>query len=177
MNSIEKISFKNFNELIYLEFNCFCQTTFRIVNKLKFSKVDESLIISFVSKQESFDSDFIYHLFKQINKLMISGANNDNIVKLLSDKDFPNLKELEISLCDISRIESKMFNGSFPMLQTLAIYFNKYLEKIDHDAFSNLKQLTRLSVFFIKYTVVQKLYKIYNAYIYEVIYRLTLLLS
>ena len=68
------LSFKNLNELIDLEFNCFCQTTFLTLNKLKYSKVDE--------------------------------------VKLLSNQTFPNLKELYISI------------------------------EIDHDAFSDLIQLT-----------------------------------
>lgn len=141
MKSIERFSLNPLNESIDVEFNSFRQTAFDI---LKFTKAKEWLIISFGGQQESVDSDFIDHLFKQINKLTIYNANNDNIVKLLSNQTFPNLKELNISFCNISRLKSKMFNGSFPMLQKLTVKNNIFLEKIDHDAFSNLKELKHL---------------------------------
>ena len=146
MKSIERFSLNPLNESIDIEFNSFRQTPFDKLDNLKFSKAKESLTISFSNKPESFHSDLIDHLFKQINELTIYNANDDNIAKLLSNQTFPNLKELTISLCYISRIESKMFNGSFPMLQKLTVKENIFLRKIDRDAFSGLNQLTHLDI-------------------------------
>ena len=111
---------------------------------LRFLKFDESLFISFRNNYEYIDFD----LFNHIKKLKINDANNDHLVKLLSDKSFPNLEELEIMFCDISRIENKIFNGSFQTLQKLTVKFNFDLEIIDHDAFSNLKELRHLVIYY-----------------------------
>lgn len=73
-------------------------------------------------------------------------SNSENLLKLLSGQNFPNLIELEFSYCDIYAIERKMLNGSFPMIQKLRIANNKYLDKIAHDAFLNLRELKQLDL-------------------------------
>ena len=157
---------KNLNALRDLDFHCFSQTNTRLQNdlidslkttiekisfhdssfKLDLSKIDRSISISFYRNNEDLDFDFIHKLYKYINKFKISRSNYDNLLKLLSDQNFANLKELQISYCDFSRLERKMFNGSFPAIRKLSIWSNEYLEIIDHDAFSNLKQLRHLNI-------------------------------
>ena len=162
----ERISLKNLNVLRHLDFDCY-QTSSRLQTDLvdsfkstiehfqfrncflsfNFKSIDKSLSISFTKNDEDCDLDFIYHSYNHINKLNIMNSNSENLLKLLSGKNFPNLKELGFSFCDISTIESKFFNGSFPMIRKLRITSNKYLEKIDHDAFLNLRELKLLEFY------------------------------
>ena len=111
----------------------------------------KSLFISFHNTSdcnEEFNFDFIQHLYNRINKLVISYSDYANLLKLVSEQNFPYLEELQISFCKISRLERKILSGSFPAIQSLKIMSNKDFEKIqfDSDAFSNLKQLKVLVI-------------------------------
>lgn len=97
------------------------------------------------------DDDFNFDLFNilcnQLEDIMISGPNIDNefFDKLFDGRNFPFLSSLSICETRIVKLEKEMFDG-FRMLRDLTICFNKELRIIDHDAFSNLKQLDRLFV-------------------------------
>ena len=166
MNKAERISLKNLNALKHLEFNCF-QTSSRLQTDLidsfkptighfhfrnfflsfDFKRLDKSLSIWFTKKNyDDYDFGFFYHLYNHINRLNIMNSNSENLLKLLSGQNFPNLIELELSFCDIYAIERKMLNGSFAMIEKLRIANNKYLDKIAHDAFLNLKGLKQLDL-------------------------------
>lgn len=97
------------------------------------------------------DEDFNFDLFNvlcnQLEIIGISGPNIDNefFAKLFNGRNFPYLSSLSISNTRIAKLEKEMFDG-FRMLRDLSICFNEELRIIDHDAFSNLKQLDRLFV-------------------------------
>lgn len=112
----------------------------------KFKKRIDVYRISFI-KDLNFDF-FIKHFSNQIEKSRIMYFNSENITKQLSKYHFPNLIRLEITSCDITRIEKKLFDGPQSMIQLLDINSNSDLEIIDHDAFSNMKQLVSLDLSF-----------------------------
>lgn len=77
--------------------------------------------------------------------MLIKNFDFENIIRFFGDYHFPKLVFLEIAFCNMTRIEKKIFNGSMPMLRALEINDNCDLGIIDHDAFSNLKELSSLS--------------------------------
>lgn len=93
----------------------------------------------------NFNFDVFKNICNQLEGLFIyyNLINNVNMSKLLYGHYFPNLKVLFIKLSHITRLEKKLFNG-FPMLQSLHVSRNFTLKTIDKDAFSNLKNLTKL---------------------------------
>ena len=94
-------------------------------------------------------------LSKNLQELSIRLLNisNDQITRLFEGHIFPYVVKLEINgeIYDhsyptkITRLEKKMFNG-FPTLQTLSVNYNKFLRKIDSDAFSSLNRLVHLNL-------------------------------
>lgn len=116
--------------------------------RIEFKKLPKKHInvnnICFI-KDLNFDY-FINHFSNQIEKLRIMYLNSENLTKLLSEYHYPNLLQLEIRNCDITRIEKKLFDGSQPMIQRLNIRYNSNLEIIEHDAFSNMKRLVTLDL-------------------------------
>ena len=166
--TLERISLRNLPALRDFEFCCFSLSTLQLQNdlidffgqnlkstietfkldigsfELDFSSLHKSLLIILYRNDENLNLDFIYLLYNYIKKLKIWFCNHANMIKLFSNLNFSKLEELEIFFCDITRIESKMFNGSFPMLQQLCIHVNENLKIIDHDAFSNLRELKKL---------------------------------
>lgn len=112
--------------------------------KIRSNSLENSLELYRINN-DVLNFDYIYIICSQITKLKIKNSNSENISKLLSSHHFPNLLELEIECCEISRIEKKLF-GELPILQKLIICFCDNLEIIDEDAFSNLKQLVYLDL-------------------------------
>ena len=167
MKSVENISLKNLNALRDLEFDCSSKTNSRqqndLIGPLKttietiyFSnssfrfrlKSSKSLYIRFDKNDEDFDFGFIYKFYEHIKKLTIWFGNNDTTEKLLSGRNFPRLKELDITFCYITRIDKRMFNGSFPMLETLYARYYENLEKIDYEVFLNLRCLKGIYLYY-----------------------------
>ena len=89
----------------------------------------------------------INYFSNRIEKLKILYIYNETIDNFLNSYYFPNLLELEISNCKLTRLEKKMFD-EFQLLQSLKIHNNSELLKIEKDVFSNLKQLTCLDLSF-----------------------------
>ena len=104
-----------------------------------------------LSLKGSLDKDFNYGLFtnlcNQLTDLFINCSNFDDqsMNKLFIGRKFPNLSKLRIMNTKITKLKNKMFS-LFQTLRDLKINDNKELKKVDYDAFSNLKQLTRLNL-------------------------------
>lgn len=167
INSVENISsLKNLNSLKDLEFDCSSKTNSRQQNDLTDSlttlktfyfsnssfrfrfRNSHSLYIRFDRNDEDLDFGFIYKFYEHIKKLTIWFGNNDTTEKLLTGRNFPRLKELDITFCYITRIDKSMFNGSFPMLETLYARYYENLEKIDYEVFLNLRCLKGIYLYY-----------------------------
>lgn len=149
-----------------LEFDCSSKTSSRQQNDLIAScktietfyfsngsfrfrfKSSKSLYIRFDKNDEDLDFGFVYTFYEHIKKLTIWFGNNDTTEKLLSGHNFPRLKELDITFCYITRIDKKMFNGSFPMLETLYARYYENLEKIDYEVFLNMRYLKGIYLYY-----------------------------
>lgn len=76
----------------------------------------------------------------QINKSIIDSTKLVNVCS-----HFRNVYDLAIYDSYISKIEKRMFEGS-PNLRSLALHYNRNIEAVDYDSFSDLKALVNLSL-------------------------------
>lgn len=161
VNSVKEISLKNLYALkelqllskeisnIQIDYLLNIEKLFytNYLMNIEFNKLEKQIRVINICFIKDFNFGFFINNFcNQIEKLLIKNFDIENIIRLLSNYTFPKLLFLEISNCKITRIEKKLFNGSMPMLQTLEIYDNCDLAIIDYDAFSNLKELSSLSI-------------------------------
>ena len=107
-------------------------------------KTEKKLSISLHSVD---DIDFFpfYPITNEIEKLQITDSKIDSGKLVRVFRHFRNVSDLSICESDIAKIENETFNG-LPNLLSLSLHYNRYLETIDHEAFSNLKQLQHLSL-------------------------------
>ena len=108
---------------------------------------------------DDFNFDIFKYICNQLERIVLICHNlNDNfLAKLFYPHNFPYLRELDLSNTKISKFEKKFFDR-FPMLQTLSVYENRELRKIDHDAFSNLKHLVDLQIKYCRIESIEKSY-------------------
>lgn len=94
---------------------------------------------------DEFNLGLFNNLCNRLEDIIIGCPNIDDefLAKLFYGRNFPYLRSLCISGTKITKLEKNLFDR-FPMLQKLMISFNKQLEIIDHDAFSNLLHLNNL---------------------------------
>ena len=112
-----------------------------------FHKLNKKLDIENLCNEGIF-FNHIYNLnlrHSKIEKLSIKRCSYKHISYLFSVCDnFRNLLQFDIYNCKITKIEKRMFDG-ISMLRSFKIESNfDDVEKIDHDAFSNLTQLVYL---------------------------------
>lgn len=113
----------------------------------KFShfKLDNLVNLKMLSLVGSLNEDFNYELFKnlcyQLKDLKIYLENIDDKIffKLFDGHNFCNLQNFSIKKYNMKTLK-KVFINRFPMLQQLFVA-NCNIEEIEHDAFSNLKDL------------------------------------
>ena len=83
----------------------------------------------------------------RIEKLSITHCSVKHLSKLFRVCDkFRDILELDISVCEDTKIEKKMFSDGFTKLRSLKILRSKNFLIIDHDSFSILKQLVSLDL-------------------------------
>lgn len=111
-----------------------------------FHKLNKKLNIENLCN-EGFFFDHICNLRHwNIEKLSIKRCSYKHISKFFSVcENFRDLLELNVYYCKIIKIEKKMFDG-ISMLRSLKINGDFEFQIIDHDAFSNLKQLVYLDL-------------------------------
>ena len=98
---------------------------------------------------DDFNFDFIKNISNQLEELSIKfeNMNDESISKLLCRHNFGKITTFEIGYSKITRLDKNLFDG-FQMLHSLDISRNKELKIIEKDAFSNLKNLKKLSLSF-----------------------------
>ena len=161
LNSAKEISFKNLYALKELNI-----ISYEIINlqtdlfdnlpnieklsyhnnwmEIDFENVKKRINVALIKKDSNFD--LIMNTFcNRIEKFNMCSMNIESITKLLNEYHFQNLLQLEICFCDIIRIEKKFVDVLPPSIKNLHI-FRSNLQIIDHDAFSNLKQLVLLDL-------------------------------
>lgn len=137
-----QISFKNLYSLKEFHIN-FPNYNERSTMKLEFKTLEKSNLLT-VSYWRDLNLNFFMNDFcEQIEKLQIRYSNIGHISKLLSQNSFPNLLIIDISHCDMTRIERRFFDGSYPMVQQLDINFNDNLQIIDQDSFSSFINISK----------------------------------
>ena len=111
------------------------------MEKLKFTS--NNIINLQIGNSTNIQSLFYDYQFTKIGLEEFEKTINysENIREMLSESHFPNLSRLNISYSGMTRLERKLFNSSMPLLRFLNVSSNCLLETIDHDAFSDLKQL------------------------------------
>lgn len=102
-----------------------------------------------IKKIKKFNFNLFKKLCSQLTYLDISldQIDDSNIEKLFYGRHFPNLTDLRLKSTKITKLEKKLFDG-LSNLVSLQLPFNKLLKSVDHDAFSNLKQLRNLDLSF-----------------------------
>ena len=96
---------------------------------------------------DEFNLGLFNNLCNRLEDIIIGCANMDDefLAKLFYGRNFPYLRSLCISGTTITKLEKKLFYR-FATLQKLMISFNRELQIIDHDAFSNLTHLNSLYI-------------------------------
>ena len=96
-------------------------------------------------KVNEFNFDLFKNLCSQLKKLTIRFDNIDDekLYKMFDGLKFQNLSYLKLDFTLITKLEKKLFDG-FSNLKSLKIDVSEKLKIIDHDAFSDLKQLREL---------------------------------
>lgn len=123
---------------------------FRLYGKFSYFNLDNlvrlnKLVLYGTIQIKEFNFEILRNLCRQLISLYISLDNIDdnNIARLFNDLQFPNISDLTINDTKITKLEKELLNG-FPNLESLKISGNKLLKIIDHDTFSNLKNLKNL---------------------------------
>ena len=94
-------------------------------------------------------NEFNFDLFKNICsqlkslKIRFDNIGEEILYKMFDGLHFQNLSHLKMDFTIITKLEKKLFDG-FSNLNSLIIYVSEMLKIIDHDAFSDLKQLREL---------------------------------
>ena len=105
---------------------------------------EKKLSISFKSIKD-IDFNPIDRIANKIEKLQINKSIIDSTKLVNVCSHFENVFDLAIYDSYISKIEKRMFDGS-PNLRSLSMHYNRNIETVDYDSFSNLKGLVNLSL-------------------------------
>lgn len=118
-------------------------------------KEEKSLLISF-KRYNAIDFAPIYPISNEIETLRINDSTISNSRTFVSVcRHFRNVFDLSILNSRIEKINREMF-VELSNLRSLSLHYNLNLKTIDYDAFSNLKELTYLSL---SYNSIQSLDK------------------
>ena len=122
-----------------------------LIGKFSNFNLDNLFSLQELSLKGSLDKEFNYDLFKNLCNQLIdlsidcSNFDSESMNKLFFDHHFQNLSKLRIMNTKIDKLENIIFS-LFKKLDDLKILKNKQLKTIDYDSFTNLKQLTRISL-------------------------------
>ena len=125
---------------------------FSISNELSYINLESLVYLRSLTLLNTTSTGINIDLFKnishQLEEIIIFAflypKSYETIEKLFDGHKFPNLLNLDISLCGSFKFENRLFAG-FPMLQTLKLSLNE-IRILDNDAFSNMKQLISLDL-------------------------------
>ena len=118
---------------------------------LSYFSLDGLVNLKSLSLDGRIENDFNFDIFKnicnQLEQLSINLKINykSALDRMLCGHVFSCLITLSICNNFITKLDKKLFEG-FPMLQSLTISDNRLLQKIENDAFSDLKQLISLDL-------------------------------
>ena len=93
------------------------------------------------------NEDLINCFSNEIETLHISQMTEETFTELINSYYFPNVLEFDINFCKLSKLEKGIFDR-FSLIRKLIIYASYKNDPliVEHDAFSNLKQLTCLEL-------------------------------
>lgn len=107
----------------------------------EFNKLDKRVCICNMKLERGIFHIFMSHFCHQIEKLNFYKITLENIVNLISEYDFRNLKEISTKIFSTSKIETNMFDGFPPTIESLLLTLDGKLQEIDPDAFLHFKHL------------------------------------